>query len=51
MILGVSDWLAGRINMQAPHIRIGFVITFLLGFGILLYLILFVVMTLEKNKR
>lgn len=43
MILGVSDWLALKINMQASHIRIGFIISFFLGFGILLYLILWIV--------
>lgn len=49
MLLGVSDWLAMKINIEASLIRIGFVVCALFGFGILLYLILYVVMT-QENK-
>lgn len=43
MILGVSEWVASKINMQTSHVRIGFVISLFLGFGILLYLILWII--------
>ncbi len=43
MILGVSEWVASKINMQTSHVRIGFVIGFFFGIGILLYLILWIV--------
>jgi phage shock protein PspC (stress-responsive transcriptional regulator) len=50
MILGVCDWLSHKLNYEAKMIRIAFIIFALLGgSGILLYLILFVVMLLEKK--
>lgn len=48
MILGVSEWVAQKMNYDVGHVRIGFILFALLGFGILLYLILFVVKILEK---
>jgi phage shock protein PspC (stress-responsive transcriptional regulator) len=49
MILGVSEWVATKINIDPTIVRIGFVLSALFGFGILLYLILYVVMT-QENK-
>jgi phage shock protein PspC (stress-responsive transcriptional regulator) len=50
MILGVSEWLASKLNTEAKIIRIAFVVFSLLGgAGILLYLILFVVKMLGNN--
>tara|TARA_R110002073_G_scaffold313380_1_gene485235 strand:+ start:605 stop:754 length:150 start_codon:yes stop_codon:yes gene_type:complete len=49
MILGVSDWLSGKIGVETKHIRIGFVILVLLaGTGIGLYLILWLIKLLSK---
>lgn len=49
MILGVSDWLSQKINIEAKYIRIIFVLSVLLaGFGIGLYLILWIVKLLTK---
>ena len=49
MILGVSDWLSSKINIDAKLIRIGFVVGVLLaGFGLGLYLILWIVKLLSK---
>ncbi len=49
MILGVSDWLSPKINVEAKYIRIGFAVSILLaGFGLGLYLILWVVKLLSK---
>jgi len=49
MILGVSDWLSGKLNWKASHIRIAFVVSILFfGFGLGLYLILWLVKVLSK---
>ena len=49
MILGVSEWLGNKIGAKAQHIRIAFVVAFLLaGFGLGLYLILWIVKLLSK---
>lgn len=49
MILGVSDWLSPKINVEAKYIRIGFVLAVLLaGFGIGLYLILWIIKLISK---
>ena len=49
MILGVSDWLSPKMNIEAKYIRIGFVVAVLLaGVGIGLYLILWIVKLLTK---
>lgn len=49
MILGVSEWLAGKLGWKASHIRIAFVASVLLfGFGVGLYLILWIVKLLSK---
>ena len=49
MILGVSEWLAGKLDAKAQHIRIAFVVAFLFaGFGLGLYLILWLVKVLSK---
>ncbi|MDT7831784.1 PspC domain-containing protein [Flavobacteriaceae bacterium S356] len=49
MILGVSDWLSGKIGMDPKHIRIAFVVLVLLaGTGIGLYLILWLVKLLSN---
>lgn len=50
MILGVCEWLGRKLKTEAKLLRIAFVIFALLGgSGILLYLILFLVMLLEKK--
>lgn len=49
MILGVSDWLSPKLNVEAKFIRIGFVIALLFaGFGLGLYLVLWIVKLLTK---
>lgn len=48
MILGVSEWLAAKISIDPVLIRLGFIVVALFGFGILLYLILYVLMIQEK---
>jgi len=49
MILGVCEWLGRKMNVKVNNLRIAFVVFALLGgSGILLYLILFVIMLLEK---
>ena len=49
MILGVSDWLSPKLNVEAKYIRIGFVLAVLLaGFGVGLYLILWLIKVLSK---
>ncbi|GAA4962984.1 PspC domain-containing protein [Algibacter aquimarinus] len=49
MILGVSDWLSGKLGWKATHIRIAFVVAVLFfGVGIGLYLILWIVKMLSK---
>jgi phage shock protein PspC (stress-responsive transcriptional regulator) len=49
MILGVSDWLSPKLNVDAKYIRIGFVLAVLLaGFGVGLYLILWLIKVLSK---
>lgn len=50
MILGVSAWLADKMNLEPVHVRIGFVIAFFgFGVGIGLYLILWIVKILSKE--
>lgn len=50
MILGVCEWLSGKTNFTAKNIRILFVLLVLLaGFGIGLYLILWLVKLLSKE--
>lgn len=51
MILGVSDWLSTKINVEAKFIRLAFIVSFFFGLGVLLYLVLFVVMTLERQNK
>ena len=49
MILGVSEWLSGKLGWKTSHIRIGFVVAVIFaGFGIGLYLILWIVKLLSK---
>ncbi|WP_282071898.1 PspC domain-containing protein [Polaribacter atrinae] len=49
MILGVSEWLSPKINVETKFIRIGFVIAVVFaGFGLGLYLILWIVKLLSK---
>lgn len=49
MILGVSEWLSGKLGWQTSYIRIAFVVLVLIfGVGIGLYLILWVVKLLSK---
>lgn len=44
MILGVSGWFGNKIGMKEQHVRIAFVLGFLLfGVGLALYLILWLV--------
>lgn len=50
MILGVSEWVAEKFNLETQQVRIGFVIAFFVfGVGILLYPALWVVKTLSKD--
>jgi len=49
MILGVSEWLSEKLGWNVVHIRIAFVASVLLfGFGIGLYLILWIVKMFSK---
>ncbi len=49
MILGVSEWLGGKLTWNVSYIRIAFVVfTLLFGFGIGLYLILWLVKMFSK---
>ena len=49
MILGVSEWLSGKLGWKISHIRIAFVVSVLFfGFGIGLYLILWLVKMFSK---
>lgn len=49
MILGVSDWLAGKMGWEAKHVRIAFAVAFLFaGAGLGLYLILWIIKLLSK---
>lgn len=49
MILGVSGWVGNKIGMKESHVRIAFVVSFfLLGLGLGLYLILWIVKLLSK---
>ena len=49
MILGVSEWLSGKLGWNVSHIRIAFVVSVLLfGFGLGLYLILWLVKMFSK---
>ncbi|WP_082864152.1 PspC domain-containing protein [Polaribacter atrinae] len=49
MILGVSEWLSPKINVETKFIRIGFLIAVVFaGFGLGLYLILWIVKLLSK---
>ena len=44
MILGVSEWLSGKIGLTTQQVRIGFLLAvLLLGAGIGLYIILWLV--------
>lgn len=49
MILGVSEWLSGKLGWKTSNIRIAFVLAVLLaGSGIGLYLILWLVKIFSK---
>ncbi|TVZ56369.1 phage shock protein C (PspC) family protein [Lutibacter sp. Hel_I_33_5] len=49
MVLGVSEWLSPKLNVETKIIRIGFVVAVLLaGFGIGLYLVLWLVKMFSK---
>lgn len=49
MVLGVSEWLGGKLGWKTEHIRIGFVVAvLLLGFGIGLYLVFWLVKIFSK---
>lgn len=49
MILGVSGWLGKKLGMKETHVRIAFVVGFLLfGVGLVLYLVLWIVKLLTK---
>ena len=49
MILGVSEWLSGKLGWNVSYIRIAFVVSVLFfGAGIGLYLILWVVKMFSK---
>ena len=50
MILGVSEWLGGKIGMKTEHVRIAFLLLVILaGTGIGLYLILWLVKVISKE--
>lgn len=49
MILGVSEWLNGKLGWNTTYIRVAFVVCALfLGFGVGLYLILWLVKMFSK---
>lgn len=49
MILGVSEWLSPKINIEPKIIRIAFVLSVLFaGFGVGLYLILWIIKLFSK---
>ena len=49
MILGVSEWLSGKLGWKVLHIRIAFVVALLFfGAGLGLYLILWLVKKFSK---
>jgi len=49
MILGVCEWLSGKLNIDVTLIRIIFVVLVLVfGTGILLYLVLWLVKAFSK---
>jgi len=49
MILGVSEWLSGKLGWNVTFIRVAFVVLVLaFGFGIGLYLILWLVKKFSK---
>lgn len=48
MVLGVSEWVAIKMGYDVGHVRVAFIIFTLLGFGILLYLILWLVKILKE---
>jgi phage shock protein PspC (stress-responsive transcriptional regulator) len=49
MILGVSEWLSGKLGWDTSVIRIGFVVLLLIfGTGIGLYLVLWLVKMFSK---
>ena len=49
MILGVSDWLSPKINVEAKYIRIIFLVAALFaGTGVGVYLILWIVKLLSR---
>lgn len=49
MILGVCDWLSGKVNVEAKILRIIFVIGVLFaGVGLGIYLILWIVKLIAK---
>lgn len=47
MVLGVSEWISSKMNFDVGHVRLAFIVFALLGFGILLYLILWAVKLLN----
>ena len=49
MILGVSEWLNGKLGWKTSHIRIAFVVSVLVfGAGIGVYLILWLIKMFSK---
>ena len=49
MILGVSEWLSGKLGWNVTHIRIAFVVAVLaFGTGLGLYLVLWIVKMLSR---
>jgi phage shock protein PspC (stress-responsive transcriptional regulator) len=49
MILGVSEWLSGKLGWKTSHIRIAFAVSVLLfGVGVGLYLILWIIKIFSK---
>lgn len=49
MILGVCEWLSTKINFSVQNLRVLFVLSvLLLGFGLGLYLVLWLVKVLSK---
>lgn len=50
MLLGVCEWLSGRLDMNVDHLRIGFVLLFILGgSGLLLYVIFFIIKMIKNE--
>jgi len=50
MILGVSEWLGGKLDVKTEHVRIAFLLSALfVGAGVGIYLILWLIKVISKQ--